>query len=91
MPANAGESGYTGDVGLIPGSQRSPRVGYSNPLYWVGLENSMGIGKFHGQRSLTIYSPGSCKEPDTTDQLSTHTNISLLYECSFYLLHQFQN
>lgn len=44
MPASAGESGYTGDVDIIPGSQRSPRVGYSNPLYWVGLENSMDTG-----------------------------------------------
>ena len=44
MPANVGESGYTGDVDLIPGSQRSPRVGNSNPLYWVGLENSMDRG-----------------------------------------------
>ena len=26
------ESGDTGDVGLISGSQRPPRVGYSNPL-----------------------------------------------------------
>ena len=91
MPASAGESGYTGDVDIIRGSQRSPRVGYSNPLYWVGLENSMGIGKFHGHRCLTIYSPWSCKELDMTDQLSIHTNISLLCECSSCLFHQFQN
>ena len=29
-------------------------------------------GKFHGQRSLVAYSPGGCKELDTTEH--THTN-----------------
>ena len=27
----------------------------------------------HGQRSLVNYSPWGCKEPDMTEQLSTHT------------------
>ena len=31
-------------------------------------------GKFHGQRSLVGYSPWGCKELDTTERLSTHTN-----------------
>ena len=30
-------------------------------------------GIFHGQRSLVGYSPCVCKEPDTTERLSTHT------------------
>ena len=30
-------------------------------------------GKSHGQRSLVGYSPWSCKELNTTEQLSTHT------------------
>ena len=30
-------------------------------------------GEPHGQRSLVGYSPWSCKESDTTEQLSTHT------------------
>ena len=34
--------------------------------------------KFHGWRSLVGYSPGGCKELDTTERLH-----SLLYECRF--------
>ena len=30
-------------------------------------------GKFHGQKSLVGYSPWSCKESDTDEQLNTHT------------------
>ena len=38
-------------------------------------------GKFHGQRSLVDYSSWSCKELDTTEQLSTHNknNSYVLY------------
>ena len=32
-------------------------------------------GKSHGRRQLAIYSPWSCKELDTTEQLSTHAGI----------------
>ena len=32
-------------------------------------------GKFHGQRSLSDYSPQGLQESDTTEQLSTHTQI----------------
>ena len=32
-------------------------------------------GKFHGQRTLAGYSPWGHQEPDTTEQLSTHTHI----------------
>ena len=38
LPANAG------DVGLIPGSGRSPGEGNGNPLQYSCLENSMGRG-----------------------------------------------
>ena len=41
MPTNAGDPG---DVSLIPGSRRSPRVGDGNPLQYSCLENSMGRG-----------------------------------------------
>ena len=34
----------TGDVGLIPGSGRSPGVGNGNPLQYSCLKNSMGRG-----------------------------------------------
>ena len=39
--------------------------GHGNPLQYSCLENP------HGQRSLAGYSPGGCKELDTTEQLST--------------------
>ena len=41
LPANAGSSG---DVGLIPGLERSPGVGNGNPLQYSCLENSMDRG-----------------------------------------------
>ena len=33
-----------GDLGLIPGSERSPGEGNGNPLQYSCLENSMGRG-----------------------------------------------
>ena len=50
-----------GDLGSIPGLGRSPAGGNGNPLHYSGLENP------HGQRSLVGYSPGGCKELDTTE------------------------
>ena len=42
LPANAGD---TGDVGLIPGSRRSPRGGNAKPLHqYASLGNRMGRG-----------------------------------------------
>ena len=39
------ESAYnTGDMGLIPGSGRSPGGGHGNPLQYPCLENSMDKG-----------------------------------------------
>ena len=54
-----------GDMGLIPGSVRSPRGGNGSPFQYPCL------GKSHGQRSLAGYSPWGCKESDMTEQLST--------------------
>ena len=54
LPVNAGE------VGSIPGSQRSPREGNGNPLQQSCLEKS------HGQRSLASYSSQGRKESDRT-------------------------
>ena len=52
-PANAGD---VRDVGLIPGSGRSPREGHGNPLQYSCLENP------HGQRSLVgLQSMGSLR------------------------------
>ena len=41
LPANAGD---TGDVGLIPGSGRSPGGGQSHPLQYSCLENPIDRG-----------------------------------------------
>ena len=46
------DAGDAGEVGLFPGSGRSPGVGNGNPLQYSYLENSI-----HGQRSLEGYSP----------------------------------
>ena len=50
-----------GDLGLIPGSGRSPGGGHGNPLHYSCLENS------HGQRSLADFSPWHRKELDMTE------------------------
>ena len=47
-----------GDLGLIPGSERSP-----------GERNSHS-GEFYGQRSLAGYSPWGGKESDRTEWLT---------------------
>ena len=60
------ESAHNGeDMGWIPGVGRSPGGGNDNPLQYSGAS--------HGQRSMVGYSPWGCKELDTTEQLSTHT------------------
>jgi len=45
LPANAGA---TGDMGLIPGSGRSPGEGNGNPLQYACLENPMDRGACWG-------------------------------------------
>ena len=60
LPANAEDAG---DVGLIPGSGRSPGGGNGKPTP-IFLS-----GESHGQRSLAGYSPKGCKETDTTEPL----------------------
>ena len=57
------------DLGSVPGG------GHGNPLQYSCLENPHGqrscLENPHGQRSLAGYRPSSCKESDTTEQLST--------------------
>ena len=53
-----------GDLGSIPGLERSPGEGNGNPLQYSCLENP------HGQRSLVGYSPWGRKESDMTEWLS---------------------
>ena len=54
-----------GDKGSIPRLERSTGGLRGNPLQYSCLEN------FHGQRSLSGYSPWGRKELETTEQLST--------------------
>ena len=54
-------SANAGDVGLIPGSGRSPGEGNGTQLQYSCLENP------GGQRSLVSYSSWGCKESDTTE------------------------
>ena len=50
-----------GDLGLMPGLERSPGGGHGNPLQYACLE------KPHEQRSLAGYKPWGCKELDMTE------------------------
>ena len=54
LPANAG------DMGSIPGSERSPGEGNSNPLQYACLGNPMDRGAWRA----TVY--GVAKESDVT-------------------------
>ena len=51
-----------GDLGLIPGSGRSPGEGNGNPLQYSCLENPMEGGAW-----WATYSPWGRKDPDTTE------------------------
>ena len=63
--ANAGDQR---DVGLIPGSGRSPGVENGNHLQYSCLENSMDRGAtVHGERSLAGCGPWGHKESDMTE------------------------
>ena len=53
-------SANAGDVGLTPGSGRSPGVGHSNPLQYACLENPMD------RRAWQATVHGVAKELDTT-------------------------
>ena len=63
-PANAGD---IGDVGSIPGSERSPGGGNGKPLQHSCLGNSMDRG------GLVGYSPWGPKESYRTEHICTHT------------------
>ena len=62
-PANAGDKR---DVGLIPGSGRSPGGGHGNPLQYSCLENLMDRGGWHA----TVH--GVEKNQTSLKRLSTH-------------------
>ena len=64
FPGSSGGKGSASnarDLGLIPGSGRSPGEGNGYPLqYFLPRE-------FHGWISLVGYSPWGCKESDMTE------------------------
>ena len=64
--------GDAGDLGSIPGLERSPGGGHGNPLQYPCLENP------HEQRILVGYSPWGCRV-DTTERLS----IAQTFICIF--------
>ena len=55
---SACSAGDTGDMGLIPGSGRSPGGGHGNPLQYSSWENSMDRGAWwtmiHGDTTESI-------------------------------------
>ena len=64
-PADAGNAR---DVGLIPGSGRSPGGGHGNPLQYSSLENPMDRGAWWA----TVH--GVAKSQTRLEQLSMHAN-----------------
>ena len=73
LPANAGD---TGDVGLIPGSERSPREGTGYPFQYSCLENPLDRGAWqatvHGvSKSRTQLSSHTCTHECTLDLSET--------------------
>ena len=56
LPVNAGDI----DAGSIPGSEEPLEKG-------MATHSSILAGESHGQRSLSGYSPGGCKELDTIE------------------------
>ena len=66
-------AGDTGNVGLIPGSGRSPggRKWQPTPVFFPA--------ESHGQRSLAGHSPMGHKESDTTERLSMQHNENAFY------------
>ena len=63
VPAN---EGHAKDMGLIPGSRRSPGGGHGNPFQFSCLENSMDRGAW---RAIVH----RVAELDTTESICTHT------------------
>ena len=61
-----------GNLGLIPGSGRSPGEGNGTPLQYSCLENPMDGGAW-----WATYSPRGRKELDTTERLHFHFSLSL--------------
>ena len=76
LPANAGD---VRDSDSIPGSGRSPREEMAHTPVFLP-------GESHGQRSLVGYSPWAHKKSDTTEYLSTYSEVM----SSVWLLHNLE-
>ena len=74
-PANARD---TRDIGLIPGSGRSPGVGNDNPLQYSCLENSLDRGAWRA----TVH--GVAKELDTTERTQDISSVQSLSCVQFF-------
>ena len=74
---NARDASYTGDIGLISGSGRSPGEGNDNPLQYSCLENPVDREAWWA----TVH--GITKELDTTQRLNNSKDNSkqFLYIC----------
>ena len=72
LPANAGD---IRDMGLIPGSGRSPRGGHGNPLQCSCLENPMDRGAWQA----IIH--GVTESRTRLKRVSTHAGAVLLGQC----------
>ena len=70
LPANAGD---IRDVGLIPGSGRSPGGWHGNPLQYSCLENPMDRGAWRP----TVH--GVAKSQTQPKQLNKHTHAYVFY------------
>ena len=79
MPANAGD---IRDLGLIPGSGRSPWRRPGNPLQYPCLENP------HEQRSLAGYSPWGRKESDITEWPAVSLSLVVAVSIVFLLVYR---
>ena len=67
-----------GDIGLIPGSGRTPGIRNGNPLQYFCLENP------HGLQSLMSHSPWGPKEWDPIQQLSNNKGWVVEPEGNFH-------
>ena len=65
------------DMGLIPGSRRSPGEGNGNPLHYSCLENPIDREAWRA--------PWGCKESDTTEQLNNNNKYHLILVFPFFL------
>ena len=70
FPASAGD---LTDVGLIPGSGRSPGGGHGNPLQYTCLENPMDRGAWWA----SVHRDAKSQTQLSQTQLSTHVSIKL--------------